>query len=737
MASSSRLSQLYNRHRAMLDRLDDLESRMASRVSAHRRRAANLIEETPTFRKTHMRIFISHRVDGGEDDDAEDEEEVENETCNSNKADGTDTNKGESTTTATAAAAPPRPGGKDFSALLHSSAHKPLEQQDTSTATDPPISRQTSPPRKGVRKWTLVIEGGLLIPQQDHESANSTTDRLEKGLPILGWNDDSSNTDGTSGVGVDKVDGSNIKSSTPTNTKADIPIRDQWRGGISERENEKDVDQLHFTHLFDKLEVEFKEIKPFTVEPTDNIAITRSTLPEATTTSSAAAGALDSSTTDKVKSLTWERKNAKNSTSDSHAFFVVHNEESEYKPMGGKVFKRIFTTESVAAKIKLYRRQVEGGGITGNETGNYVPSPKLCNIFFPTFIGKRSVADVKSKEKSGGGGGSSSKSKKRKRPGDGELSRTASSANLQNEALSNTTALLNQDDETIAGASSTTPGLDGTLFTDDSKDAHIPNTVTMDEALYAIFYYIKTRGLQDATDLSIINNNEALTDLFGCTRMLFSSVRGLLLEKELLVKVEFGTQPIIFNYEMTLDGAEPLAKKRRAKATSAPPKSEDSELTTRRRIANPDYEDPQPPAASEKLDVVPHQTMLSCDVDIDIPSLFPVQTRDILRRTKYREFEFSSNRNKAIRSLVSTKVDEETSKLVVADAVSGKGYSSHHKQALLAMAKGSHEGGEAQRAAYIDLRTASLMEQLEEKSSLARGCWDIVDACQGLCEETS
>ncbi|KAL3769636.1 hypothetical protein ACHAWU_010240 [Discostella pseudostelligera] len=731
MASSSRLSQLYNRHRAMLHRLDDLESRMASRVSAHRRRAANLLEETPTFRKTHMRIFISHRVEGGEDDDdAEDDEKVEKET--SIKADDNDTNnKGETSTTS--AAAPPRPGGKDFSALLHSSAHKPLEQQETSTTTttDPPKAlQQLSPPRKGVRKWTLVIEGGLLIPQHDHESAKSTSDRLEKGLPILGWKNDISNTvdDGV------ENDRGNIKSSTPTNTKADIPIRDQWRGGISERENEKDVEQLHFTHLFDKLEVEFKEIKPFTVEPTDNIAITRSTLPETTTTSSsAAAGTLDSSTTDKVKTLTWERKNTKNSTSDSHAFFVVHNEESEYKPMGGKVFKRIFTTESVAAKIKLYRRQVEGGGNTGNETGNFVPSPKLCNIFFPTFIGKRSVADVKSKEKSGGGGGggSSSKSKKRKRPGDGELSRTASSANLQNEALSNTTTALNQDDE-IAGASSTTPGLDGALFIDDSKDAHIPNTVTMDEALYAIFYYIKTRGLQDVTDLSIINNNEALTDLFGCTRMLFSSVRGLLLEKELLVKVEPGTQPIIFNYEMTLDGAEPLAKKRRAKVASAAPKSEDLELTTRRRIANPDYEDPQPPAASDQLDVVPHQTMLSCDVDIDIPSLFPVQTRDILRRTKYREFEYSSNRNKAIRSIVSTKVDEETSKLVVADAVSGKGYSSYHKQALLAMAKGSHEGGEAQRAAFIDLRTASLMEKLEEKTSLAHGCWDIVNACQGL-----
>jgi hypothetical protein len=216
--------------------------------------------------------------------------------------------------------------------------------------------------------------------------------------------------------------------------------------------------------------------------------------------------------------------------------------------------------------------------------------------------------------------------------------------------------------------------------------------------------------------------------------MLFSSVRGLLLEKHLLVKVVSGTQPIILNYDMTLDGAEPLVKKRQAKVSSVP-MSADFELTTRRRVANPDYEDVQPPLMAEQADVVSHQTMLSCDVDIDIPSLFHVQTRDILRRTKYREFEYSSSRNKAIRSLVSTKIDEETAKPVVADAVSGKGYAPYHRQALIAMAKGSHEGGEAQRAAYIDLRTASLMEKLGEQTSLARGCWDVVNACRGLCDQ--
>ena len=685
-------------------RLDDLESRIASRVSAHRRRAANIIEETPTFRKTHMRIFISHRVEGGRGEDGDGDTEEDN----NDKAQGHDGVKvAEGATSAAVTTKAPRPGGKDFSALLHSSAHKTLVDE-----TSVPLQlQQPTPPRKGVRKWTLVIEGGLLIPQLDHESSKIANDRLEKGLPILGWKGDDDD-DGVEEISVNKHN----NKSTPISTKADIPIRDQWRGGTTERENEKDVEQLHFTHLFDKLEVEFRVVKQFSdkVDSTDNTAITRSMFGSAPETSSPALN----STAENVKSLTWER-NAKNSNStpDAHAFFVVYNEESEYKPMGGKVFKRIFKADRIAARIKLYRRENGDGG-------NYLPSPQLCNIFFPTFIGKKGATELKSKEKSAS---SSGKSKKRKREGE-------SPANLLNEALSST--VIHQDETLAGGASTTTPVQDGASSIDENRDAHIPNTLTMDEVLYAIFYYIKTRNLQDVTDLSIINNNEPLTELFGCSRMLFSSVRGLLLEKHLLVKVESGTQPIILNYDMTLEGAEPLMKKRHAKVSSVP-KSADFELTTRRRVANPDYEDVQPPSMSEQADVVPHQTMLSCDIDIDIPSLFHVQTRDILRRTKYREFEYSSSRNKAIRSLVSTRIDEETAKQVVADAVSGKGYAPYHRQALIAMAKGSHEGGEAQRAAYIDLRTASLLEKLEEQTSLARGCWDVVDACRGLCDQAS
>jgi len=272
------------------------------------------------------------------------------------------------------------------------------------------------------------------------------------------------------------------------------------------------------------------------------------------------------------------------------------------------------------------------------------------------------------------------------------------------------------------GATSTSPA----VTAGEEKDVHIPYSVTMDEVLHAIFFYIRSRNLQDATDLSIINNDEKLSNLFGCDRMLFSAVRGLLVEKQLLVKVEPCTQPIIFNYDMTLDGAEPLTKKRRVKTSAQC--NDATETTTRTRSDNILSE----PEAPEEI---PHQTMLSCDVDVEVPNLFHVRTRDILRRTKYREFEYTSGRIKAIRSLTSARVGEETAKQIMGDIVTGRGYAPHHQQAWMALAKGSHDGGEAQKAAWIDLRTATLMEKLEEQCSVARGWWDVVDACRNLCVE--
>ncbi len=574
-------------------------------------------------------------------------------------------------------------GGKDFSALLHSSAAHQAASAVVDAKPKPPPARQ---PRKGVRRWILVVEGGVLIKQLDHDSAKEVDSRLDAGLPILGCR------------GGDDDDAEDLAQ----NKAERIPLRDQWRGGNTERENEKDVERLQFTHLFDRMEVEMRIVKQSDRSAEtggETSAITRSGLGVVPDPPLPAASA-------NVETFTWER--AKSSTPDSNAFFVVRNEQSEFIPMGGKVFKSTFKVDHISATVRLYRRQADGG--------NYLPSPQLCGVFFPTFIGKKAAAELKSKDKSG------SKSKKRKRACGETMSLISLSASSENDASNSSAITTGNDDGALAGHQPSSA----------SAGSHIPNTLTMDEVLHAIFFYIRTRNLQDVIDLSVVNNNEELTNLFGCSRMLFSDVRSLLVEKQLLVKVEPCTHPIILNYDMTLDGAEPLTKKRDTKMS--PEKIHEVELRTRRRAVNNEIENAQPDA--EQVEAEPRQTMLSCDVDIDIPNLFHVRTREILRRTKYREFEYTSSRIKALRSLVATKVDEETAKQVLGDVVTGKGYAPYHKQALMAMAKGSHPGGEAQRAALIDLRTASLLEKLEEQTSLARGYWDIVNACKGLCNTT-
>ncbi|KAL7522666.1 hypothetical protein ACHAWX_007361 [Stephanocyclus meneghinianus] len=608
---SSSLPDIYESHRGILQRLDDLESRLASRVAAHRRRATNFLEETPTHRRTHMRIFVSHRVDDQSSHATQRETKV--------------------TSTAVPNQAPK--GGKDFSALLSAAA-----------------AHHVLPQKKSIRKWTLVVEGGLLIKHLDHESAKEVDRRWDSDLPILGQVDE-------------KCADDSLRA-----TKSEIPQREQWQGGRTDRENDVTIEPLLFTHLFDRIEVEMKAMK----------LSSNAVVANATTDTESDPG-------QRVTTFTWDR--AKSNTPDSRAFFIVYNEEG-FIPMSDpsekasiETPKADYKSDYISAEIKLFRRQ-------GDE-GNYIPSVRLCEVFFPTFLGKKQVAHGTKRKAS-------------------ELS----------------------DESQLQG--------------DVPNDVVIPNTLTMDEVLRAIFFYIRTRSLQDATDLSIINNDETLSDLFGCNRMLLSEVKRIMLEKNMLVKVEPDSHPIIFNYKMTIDGAEPLAEDifdfQGKQVSIAPLAQLNDEATTRTRLSNDAEgsralkEKDDDSAGKKKTKILPLQTMLSCDVDIEVPNLFHLRTRDILRRIKYREFEYTSCRYKAKNALVATKIDEETAKIAVEDAITGKGYAPHFKQVWMALAKGSHEGGEAQRAALIELRTISLMEKLEERTSIARGYWDIVEACKGLTE---
>jgi len=623
-----------------------------------------------------MRIFISHRLKEGEDE-AEKKEEGSKEAASA---------------AAPAPAAAIKPGGgKDFGNLLNSSAHENAEKQKAETAAaanKTEADNAADGPKKGIRRWTLVIEGGLLIQHLDHVSAKEVDRRLEHGLPILGCTQDNMTNDAEKNT---QGGGGGLK-------------RELWPGGVAERQDEKVIDPLIFTHLFDKLEVELSIVKK---------AKKTEVAPPST-----------------KKTFTWERTKA--NTADSNAFFIVHDEEHEFKPMGGKVFKSEFNVDHIDAKIKLYRRQ---GDDDRNEE-NYIPTPSMCEVFFPPFIGLKSDGDLKPKDKT-------KKSKKRK------LTLSVSSASLDKLGNKSTHSTQSSWMDTSA---STIPGPDGggVATTDNNTIATgvapigqeappqvkmeekegVPNTITMDEAVASVFFYVRSRGLQDPQDASIINNDEQLSKLFGCNRMLLSAVRPLLIQKGLLVKVEPCTHPIIFNYAMTPDGKEPLTPK---KTDAAPTKGGDNDANSgRRRISATEK---AASAEEEEEEEAPMQTMLSCDIDIQVPNLYHNRSKDVLRRIKNREFEYTSARTRAFRSLLTTFVHEDTARQVLGDAARGRGYAPYHKKAWMALAQGSVEGGEAQKAAMIDLRTTSLVEKLEERCTMAQGFASVVEACKGLGDE--
>jgi len=645
-----------------MKQLDELESRIANRVASLRRRATHLVEEVPTHRRTHMRIFISHRLQEGDDD-------------KDKKASASST--AVAAPAASAAANRQQPagkpgGGKDFGNLLQSAAHENAQRQaaDEEEARTKE-SEAADGPKKGIRRWTLVIEGGLLIKHLDHVSAKEVDRRLENGLPILGCMQDAD----------DDSDGAHQKGGPMK--------RELWPGGVAERQDEKVIDPLIFTHLFDKLEVEMsivKKAKKTEVAPPSS-----------------------------KKTFTWERSKA--NTPDTNAFFVVHDEEHEFKPMGGKVFKSEFNVDHIDAKIKLFRRQ-------GDEE-NFIPTPKMCELFFPSFIGMKSDGDMKSKDKT-------KKSKKRK------LTLSVSGSSLDKSAISTQSSWVDPSSSMLPNAGATENNVVATGVAAigetppqvmlEEKEG-VPNTITMDEAVAAVFFYVRTRGLQDPQDASIINNDEQLSKLFGCNRMLLSAVRPLLIQKGLLVKVEPCTHPIIFNYAMTPDGKEPLTSK---KTDVAPEKIVDDAKSGRRRTSTVEK---SASAEEEEEEEAPMQTMLSCDVDVQVPNLYHNRSKDVLRRIKNREFEYTSARTRAFRSLLTTFVHEETARQVLGDAARGRGYAPYHKKAWMALAQGSVEGGEAQKAAIIDLRTTSLVEKLEERCSMAQGFANIVQACKCLGDE--
>lgn len=243
------------------------------------------------------------------------------------------------------------------------------------------------------------------------------------------------------------------------------------------------------------------------------------------------------------------------------------------------------------------------------------------------------------------------------------------------------------------------------------NDIIMPPTLTRSEALRAIFLYIKDNRLQDVSDLSTINNDAKLEELFGCKQMQFSQVNSLLLTRKLLLPAnptdptdKKADAPIKFVYVMSADGSD---------VSTMVDLEEDPML-----LLGEDYA----------------PTMMSCDVDVNLPGMFQERTRELMRRIKAREYEYNSARNRAHKALLpsgSNKVDEDIVKDAMDDTVNGRGLSaSTNLPVLLALAREAPEGSEVGLQCAADARIADILERLEQKVQAAQACRDIVEACK-------
>mmetsp|Transcript_27682 Transcript_27682/g.41903 ORF Transcript_27682/g.41903 Transcript_27682/m.41903 type:complete len:521 (-) Transcript_27682:219-1781(-) len=203
----------------------------------------------------------------------------------------------------------------------------------------------------------------------------------------------------------------------------------------------------------------------------------------------------------------------------------------------------------------------------------------------------------------------------------------------------------------------------------------IPSLLTMKEVITAIFSYIKFKKLQDEHEQSMVNCDKTLQSLFECERFNFADLQFLLSNKELIVQKS--NEPMSFIY-----------------------------------IIDPNCSN--------------QQQLLSLDIDVNVPSLFHYRCRELLRRIKQREFEYTSSRTKARNWLMSGRASEDRVRQLLEDCVVGKGYTLDHIGAWAALGRAAPEGSEARHTALIDAQICFLLDRAEHHAKAAQGAWDIV-----------
>jgi hypothetical protein len=129
-------------------------------------------------------------------------------------------------------------------------------------------------------------------------------------------------------------------------------------------------------------------------------------------------------------------------------------------------------------------------------------------------------------------------------------------------------------------------------------------------------------------------------------------------------------------------------------------------------------------------------SLLQMDVGVTIPSYFPYRARELLRRIKRRELEYTSSRTRARWLLQTSTLTKSEDGRVVRQAIEQAvqqqrlPVSSELIPIYLALAKAAPPQTEARMAGHVDARTAYLWSQLEKQLPLACQTWAAAETCR-------
>jgi hypothetical protein len=228
----------------------------------------------------------------------------------------------------------------------------------------------------------------------------------------------------------------------------------------------------------------------------------------------------------------------------------------------------------------------------------------------------------------------------------------------------------------------------------------IPQGLTMKEITVAFFTYIRDKMLCDEADKSVVVCDKVLQKLFLTERFPFAQLRELLFGRNLVRDIS--NEPLRLTYIMKEETASP--------DLSSPDRTMPSEEN--------------PPG------------LLQLDTDVAVPALFPYRTRELMRRIKRRELEYTSSRTKARYMLMSRRAkDEETVKLKLDQVVSGRQLGEGMQPVMAALAKSAPPNTEARTGSQLDVRMSYLLGRLREHHQAALAAQELAEACRTLAQQ--